>query len=129
MPGKRGSERAAMTLAGVSPAKPDIAQPMNTLKHEYRCTRNQPYTEHTELSAREGHYIEAESEFDALIRMGKKFPNDTAGFTATLYKERSYASVIPSDATKEDIEAHLRGEKDFPEKMVVETTLSEFFPR
>lgn len=38
------------------------------------------------LSAREGHYIVADSEDAALDRMAEKFPDDRRGFTADWFK-------------------------------------------
>lgn len=50
----------------------------------YRCTRNALYahcTEQTDKSLRQGYYIQARSESDALARMALAFPNDRDGFT------------------------------------------------
>ncbi len=59
--------------------------------NEYRCTRNAPYTSprcygHTDLSEREGHYIKAESEQDAIAQMSKLYPRDEDGFIAQIWK-------------------------------------------
>lgn len=59
--------------------------------NEYRCTRNQPYLNpkcfgHTDLEARQGYYLKAESEEDAIALMEQQFPCDTAGFTAHRWK-------------------------------------------
>jgi hypothetical protein len=58
---------------------------------EYRCTRNQPYTApgcpgRTDTRAREGHYLRAGSEAEALRMMRESFPGDWMGFTAELWK-------------------------------------------
>ncbi len=47
----------------------------------YLCTRNQPYTNpnclgHTDLKARQGYYVTAESLCDALALMQEHFPED-----------------------------------------------------
>lgn len=61
---------------------------------EYRCTRNELYTHpscpgHEDLTARQGYYIKALTEEQALRVMCKDFPHDTEGFTATNTKELS----------------------------------------
>ena len=47
----------------------------------YRCTRPEVYDPgcpgHTDPTARQGYYIEADSERAALFRMHEKFPEDT----------------------------------------------------
>lgn len=59
--------------------------------NEYRCTRRTPYGPKTpgfkNLSARQGYYIRAETEQEALTRMREKFPNDALEFDAQLWKE------------------------------------------
>ena len=59
---------------------------------EYRCTRNSLYSHEClgrdDVTARQGHYIRAESEQEALTLMEQKFPDDTEGFTAKLWKEQ-----------------------------------------
>jgi hypothetical protein len=59
--------------------------------NEYRCTRNQPYQHEcfgkNDLGARQGYYINATSEEEALKVMAAEHPADTAGFTAELWKE------------------------------------------
>ena len=61
--------------------------PIGSLK-EYRCTRNAPYRSpncpgHTDCSARQGHYIYAQSREDALRKMALLFQNEHVyGFTA-----------------------------------------------
>ena len=58
--------------------------------NQYRCTRPDAYEEgcpgHKDLSARQGHYIDAESEEKALARMRKLFPNDSC-FDVQLWKQ------------------------------------------
>lgn len=59
---------------------------MNT----YHCTRNQPYQNpicrgHTDLEARSGFYITADSEQEAITQMAQLYPNDTLGFTVELW--------------------------------------------
>lgn len=51
---------------------------------QYRCTRNQPDPT-VPLGDRQGYYLFAKSEREALSEMQKRFPNDTAGFTAILW--------------------------------------------
>lgn len=57
----------------------------------YRCTRNQPYGKGTpgltDKKARQGHYIEANSEKEALEKMEKLFPDDTQGFTVDVWND------------------------------------------
>lgn len=53
---------------------------------EYRCTRNALYSHqcigHDDLTARQGHYIQANSIEEAWQKMAIKFPKETAaGFT------------------------------------------------
>ncbi len=67
---------------------------------EYRCTRNQPYQGvacpgNLNTRARQGHYIIAHNEHEALMIMGNKFPNDKMGFTAELWKDESRVRVAP----------------------------------
>jgi len=50
---------------------------------EYRCTRNDPYSDpkclgHSDLTSRQGHYIEGLDESDALAQMKKRFPDDSS---------------------------------------------------
>lgn len=53
-----------------------------TLKKRFRCTRNAPYISEdqslgkSDLSARQGYYIWADSEEDAIAQMGERFPFD-----------------------------------------------------
>jgi hypothetical protein len=59
--------------------------------NEYRCTRSWPYRErhcigHNDLGSRQGHYILAESEFDAILEMVRSFPGDGGDFTSDLSK-------------------------------------------
>lgn len=58
--------------------------------NEYRCTRPDLYdspgcTGHKNPSARQGHYVNAESLDDALAQMKKKFPSDKK-FEGELWK-------------------------------------------
>lgn len=59
--------------------------------NEYRCTRNSPYMHdcigRDDLGARQGHYVEATSELEAMEVMAKDYPSDRHGFTAQLWKE------------------------------------------
>ena len=57
---------------------------------EFRCTRTEPYDDpncqgHTNLSAREGHYNNANSKEEALVTMKKNYPSETK-FTADIFK-------------------------------------------
>jgi hypothetical protein len=76
--------------------------------NEYRCTRNRIYESpgcpgHTQLEARQGHYIQADSEADALIAMWESFPDDVEwakargmdAFTATLWKGQGSSTIQP----------------------------------
>lgn len=65
---------------------------MKPYHNEYRCTRNWCYAQGTlgatDTSARQGHYIQAETKEEALARMAEKFPDEKeAGFTAELWRE------------------------------------------
>lgn len=58
----------------------------------FRCTRNGAYRGHdilgnTDISARQGHYIEAMNEKEAIAKMSTQFPYDKLGFTATLWNQ------------------------------------------
>jgi hypothetical protein len=58
---------------------------------EYRCTRNKPYQqdciERDNIRARQGYYIQVNSEEEALEEMAKLFPEDTGyGFTVQPWK-------------------------------------------
>jgi hypothetical protein len=59
---------------------------------EYRCTRNQPYLDpkcfgFADMAARQGYYLKAESENEALAQMAQLFPNEVSvGFTAQEWK-------------------------------------------
>lgn len=60
--------------------------------NEYRCTRRKPYPKGTpgfdDASARQGYYIRATSEKQALYQMAEKFPGEAAiGFDVTLWCE------------------------------------------
>lgn len=62
----------------------------NKYRPEFRCTRTELYNDpncqgHTNLSAREGHYINANSKEEALAAMAKNHPCETE-FTADLFK-------------------------------------------
>jgi hypothetical protein len=67
--------------------------------NEYRLTRNEPYLNpncfgHTDLEARSGYYIKAESEEDAIAQMTQMFPRDSAGFTVELWKPDTSAEDL-----------------------------------
>jgi hypothetical protein len=63
--------------------------------NEYRCTRNYPYRHpdcfgHTNLSARQGYYLKAQSEPEAIAMMEREFPDELEwGFTAKFWKDLS----------------------------------------
>ena len=62
----------------------------NRYRPEFRCTRTKLYNDpncqgHTNLSAREGHYINANSKEEALATMAKNNPGEHE-FTADLFK-------------------------------------------
>jgi hypothetical protein len=74
------------------------ATPMN----EYRLTRNEPYLNpkcfgHTDLEARQGYYLKAETETNAIAQMSQMFPHDTAGFTVELWKPDTSAEDLEPD--------------------------------
>jgi len=54
---------------------------------EYRCTRNEPYMHNClgrdDIRVRQGYYVHADSEEEALRQMALDFPKDRHGFTAT----------------------------------------------
>lgn len=58
--------------------------------YEFRCTRNTSYTHdclgRDDISARQGYYIKARDADDAIRQMAERFPEDTAGFTATKWQ-------------------------------------------
>ncbi len=61
------------------------------MPREYRCTRNALYSHnclgHNDLTARQGHYVWAESEEEAWEKMATKFPEETeAGFTVQAWE-------------------------------------------
>jgi hypothetical protein len=79
--------------------------------NEYRCTRNQPYLDprcfgHTDLETRQGYYIKAESEQDAIAQMTELYPDDNAGFTATKSENRlsGMSRQGTTDASRHDAE-------------------------
>lgn len=56
------------------------------MQKEYRCTRNATYSHkcigHDDLTARQGYYIKASSEEEALQKMAVRFPEEMSyGFT------------------------------------------------
>ncbi len=56
------------------------------MEKEYRCTRNALYSHdclgHSDISARQGHYIKANSQEEAWEKMACRFPQETdEGFT------------------------------------------------
>ncbi len=58
---------------------------------EYRCTRNALYSHqcigHDDLTARQGHYIQANSIEEAWQKMAIRFPEETeAGFTVQAWE-------------------------------------------
>ena len=56
----------------------------------YRCTRNvyPPGTPgYTDKKSRQGHYVPAQTEAEAIQKMVEMFPNDTDGFTVDLDME------------------------------------------
>lgn len=59
----------------------------------YRCTRRKPYESpgcpgHMDKSARQGHYIEAESRDEAIQKMAKQYPDEVVpGFDIQLWEE------------------------------------------
>jgi hypothetical protein len=59
--------------------------------NEYRCTRNSPYMHEcfgkNDTGARQGYYIVASSEQEALKVMADEHPADRYGFTCELWKE------------------------------------------
>jgi len=55
---------------------------------EWRCTRQSSGT--SDLTARQGHYIKADTETEARVKMAKMFPEDLQrgyGFDFQLWKE------------------------------------------
>ena len=63
---------------------------MGKYKNEYRCTRSNLYTDPrclglTNPSARQGHYIHADSEQEALAKMKSNYPHEY-DFTVDLVK-------------------------------------------
>lgn len=60
--------------------------------NEYRCTRGSLYRHpcfgHDDLTARQGHYVVAKDEIDAILEMRRMFPHDPENsFTAHLWKK------------------------------------------
>lgn len=61
------------------------------MMNEYRVTRDTLYANphcvgHKDLTARDGHYIKAASQEDALMEMKKRYPHDVHGFTVQFWK-------------------------------------------
>ena len=72
-------------------SEPSCIESMSNTNKEFRCTRNSLYQGESNLgkdnlSAREGHYVVADSEDAALDRMSELFPDDRRGFTADFWK-------------------------------------------
>lgn len=70
--------------------------------NQYRCTRNQPYVNpkcfgHTNLEARQGFYIKAETEEEAIALMQQEFPYDDMGFTVQLWTD-DFLDPKPDDS-------------------------------
>lgn len=65
---------------------------------EWRCTRPALYQcdcdARTDPSARQGHYITADTEAEARKRMNEKFPDDNGWFDVQLWKERVPVSLV-----------------------------------
>jgi len=81
-------EMVEMTRGGMSAGSPEVKPP-----REYRLTRNAPYKEADEkrgrpnVKERQAHFIIAETDKDAIKKMGRKFPNEVkTGFTVELWK-------------------------------------------
>lgn len=57
----------------------------------YRCTRRRPYGPgslgHTDVHARQGHYITARNADEALAEMVRRFPLDCGAFDVELWRE------------------------------------------
>lgn len=61
-------------------------KPYLTMQKEYRCTRNALYTHeclgHNDITARQGHYVKANSAEEAWEKMAIRFPEEVnEGFT------------------------------------------------
>jgi len=72
---------------------------------EYRCTRNSLYLHnclgHNDLSARQGHYIMAESTEEAWEKMASRFPKETEiGFTIHEWQGFDVIVTEKSDASQ-----------------------------
>lgn len=72
--------------------------------NEYRCTSNAPYSNpkcfgYTDLAARQGYYIKAESEQEAIALMQQEFPDDTTGFTIELWVD-DFSESQPDDSKR-----------------------------
>mgnify|MGYP001616966821 CR=1 FL=1 len=62
------------------------------MRKEFRLTRCMLYSDpkclgHDDLTARQGHYIQAESELEARKQMLVMFPRDDGWFTCNVWKE------------------------------------------
>jgi hypothetical protein len=64
--------------------------PIIARTNQYRCTRRDPYGPgcpgYADPSARQGHYLYAVSEEEAVKEMEHRFPNDNQGFDIQLWK-------------------------------------------
>lgn len=79
--------RARGGLRGRRGRRSAPSMPKWALYPEFRCTRAQPYPRGTPQEAREGHYIRAASQAEALREMRTAFPHDIEGFTCTFWKK------------------------------------------
>jgi hypothetical protein len=63
---------------------------MRADQNEYRCTRNAAYEPgtpgHKDPHQRQGRYIQACNETEAVHEMGKRFPNEVGNFHVELWK-------------------------------------------
>jgi len=72
--------------------------------NEYRFTRNRLYQAdcpgRVHLSARNGHYITAESEQQARRQMCERYPEDAGNFTCDIWKEDVYVCTTFTQETE-----------------------------
>jgi hypothetical protein len=109
----QGREDARADHEGREPRLIATESDIHDLEWEFRCTRRDPYASpgcsgHKNPSARQGHYLYAKTERDAVIEMRKDFPRDIDGFDVERtgkvryacpscnHKEHAHATSCPS---------------------------------
>jgi hypothetical protein len=81
----QGREDARASREGRVPRLIRDAHDIRDVEWEYRCTRRDPYASphckgHTDPTARQGHYLYAKTDREAIVAMREDFPRDIDGF-------------------------------------------------